>query len=168
MIEQMRHFPGADQVERAPLPVDERRLTEVDNLNRYRLPNGKHSQWTLDQLLDNLVPYVKEGGMPNAIHRAEHLYEETAERDEAGRNLKAYMWLGRTAIQNAESGYAFHKHPAARERVDVEVDEARDTEANLRPGITKIFISPRMSRADATYKEAKAEHLGDDDSVRAS
>ena len=163
---ELRHFPGADQVERAPLAVEERRLTEVDNLNRYRLPDSKHSQWTLDQILDNLIPYVKEGGMPSAVHTVRHRYEATGQQGERGEQLKAYMWLGRTAIQNAESGYAFHKHQAARDRVAVEVEEARDTEANLRPGITKIFISPRMSRADAPYKVAKAEHLGDDDAVR--
>lgn len=154
--------------EQQSLAESERCLTELDNLNRHRLRDGSHAQWVLDEMLKNLVPFVKEGGMPNAVHRVEHPYQETAERDESGRNIKAYMWLGRTAIQNAESGYIFHKRQSALERVAVEVDEARDTENNLRPGVTKIFISPRMSRADASYEDAKAEHLADDDAVRIS
>ncbi len=159
--------PGA-AAERPAIAESERCLTEVDNLNRYRLPDGSHAPWVLDDMLKNLIPLVKEGGIPNAVHKVEHPYRQTAERDEYGRHKKAYMWLGRTAIQNAESGYAFHKRRAALERVAVEVDEARDAEANLRPGVVKIFISPRMSRADASYADAKAEHLADDDAVRIS
>lgn len=171
--------PAIGQLERSPqttipdiesgqLPIEERCLTEVDNLNRHRLPDGTHAQWVLDDVFDNLVAIVKEGGIPNAVSRTEHFYQSTGEHDEAGREAKAYMWLGRTAIQHAESGRRYHRHPAALERVEVEVEEARDAEANLRPGITKVFISPRMSPADAPYKVAKAEHLGDDDSIRCS
>ncbi len=166
--ERTQHLPGQEQFERQPLAEEERCLTEVDNLNRHRQPDGSHAQWVLDDVFKNLIPFVKEGGIPNAVHKVEHPYQATVERDETGRNVKAYMWLGRTAIQNAESGYAFHKRLAARQRVDIEVDEARDTEANLRPGMAKVFISPRMSRADASYEDAKAEHLADDDAVRIS
>lgn len=160
-------FQVPEQAEQ-PLPVNERCLTEVDNLNRLRQADGTHAAWTLDETLKNLVPYVKEGGIPNAVHRAEHPYLPTGELDEAGREVKAFMWLGRTAVQNALSGRGFHRHSAALERVAVEVDEARDAEANLRPGFTKVFISPRMSLADAPREVAKQEHLADDDSVRCS
>lgn len=156
----------APTTEAQPLPVAERCLTEVDNINRHRLPDGSHAAWVLDDVLENLVPYVKEGGIPNAVHRAEHFYRGTGEYDASGEEIKAFMWLGRTAIQNAESGRAYHRHSAALERVDVEVEEARDTEENLRPGVTKVFISPRMSQADASREVAKREHLGDDDAVR--
>ncbi|HZL08083.1 MAG TPA: hypothetical protein VFC50_02725 [Candidatus Dormibacteraeota bacterium] len=154
--------------EQQSLAEEERCLTEVDNLNRYRRRDGSHAGWVLDDVFKNLIPFVKEGGMPNAVHKVEHPYRETERRDETGRRVKAYMWLGKTAIEHAESGYVFHKRQAALDRVGVEVDEARDTEANLRPGMTKIFISPRMSRSDASYEDAKAEHLGDDDALRIS
>jgi hypothetical protein len=166
--ERVHYHNDFEQFEQQTLSPEERYLTEVDNLNKHRLADGSHADWVLEDVFKNLIPYVKEGGMPNAVHKVEHPYQETTERDESGRNPKAYMWLGQTAIQNAKSGYTFHKSLAARKRVAIEVDEARDTEANLRPGIAKIFISPRMSRSDASYQEAKAEHLADDDAVRVS
>jgi hypothetical protein len=155
------------QLEPQPLLDDEKFLTEVDHLNANRLPNGEHSQWVLDEQLKNLLSATQEAGMPYAVSKTKHVYQEAAEYDEEGRKVGAFMWLGKTAVENAMSGYRYHRHPEALKRVDVEVDEARDS-INLTPGMTKIFISPRMTRKDASLKEAKAEHLANEDSVRTS
>lgn len=154
--------------ERAPLPIEERSLTEVDNLNRHRDAEGKIMSWASDEVFKNLVSAIKEGGIPHAVHVSEQPYVATGERDELGMPVMSYAWLGQTAVQHAVSGYAFHKDPAAHMRVDVEVDEAQYDQANLRPGFKKIFISPRMSEVDATYEVAKREHLGEDDAIRVS
>jgi hypothetical protein len=151
----------------APQPVSDqdRLLTEIDHLNAHRSPDGKHSPWVLDEQLKNLISATKEAAMPYAVTRTEHPYEETGERDEQGRPIKAFMWLGKTAVENAMSGYRYHRHDAARRRVAIEVDEAHSW-SRLQPGRTKIFISPRMTRADASLEDAKAEHLAHDDAVR--
>ena len=148
-----------DDFETASLPVAERCLTEVDNLNRNRRSDGTRDPSVLGDVYQNLFTAMSEAAMPYHVTKTEHVYAPA---------LNTYMWLGRTAIENAASGRSYHKHPAALKRVEVEVDEARDAEANLKPGMTKIFISPRMSAADAPLEVAKAEHLGVDDSVRVS
>jgi hypothetical protein len=155
------------EAEFAPQPVSDegRLLTEADHLNAHRLPSGEHDSWVLDEQLKNLVSATKEAAMPYAVTRTEHPYEETGERDEQGRPIKAFMWLGKTAVENAMSGYRYHRHQAARRRVAIEVDEAHSW-TQLQPGRTKIFISPRMTRTDASLEEAKAEHLAHDDAVR--
>ncbi len=166
--ERTQSFVHHNQFEEQPLAVSERCLTEVDHLNCHRRPDGSHDEWTLGEVMKNLVTAAAEAAMPYMVTKTEHGYQKTGEIDEAGRPLRSYMWLGKTAVQNAASGRRYHKHPAALARVELEVDEALDAETNLRPGTTKIVISPRMSAADATHKVAKAEHLADDDSVRIS
>ncbi len=148
------------------LPADERVLTEVDSLNRHRLADGSHSQATLEGLLENLIPYVKEAGMPSAVS---HTYQEYVpnHEDEHGRR-NTFMWLGQTALQTALGGFRFHKAPEAHARVLVEVDEARDGEQSMRPGFAKAFVSPKMSKIDAAPETAKAEHLANDDALRIS
>lgn len=153
------------QFDSEPISDEDRLLTEVDQLNANRLSDGRHSAWTLSEQFKNMLSATKEAAMPYAVTRTEHAYQGTGERDDQGRRLGTFMWLGKTAVENATSGYKFHRHPEARRRVGIEVDEARDS-INLRPGITKIFISPRMTEADASHEEAKAEHLADDDAVR--
>lgn len=135
--------------------IEERCLTEVDNLNRLRLPDGHHDPAMVEATHINLLTAVKEAAMPYAVSTTYQEYRDGT-----------FWWLDQTPVQVAESGYKFHKHPAALERVDVEIDEARDTETNLRPGFIKVFISPKMSEADAPYDIAKQEHLGDDDMIR--
>jgi hypothetical protein len=135
--------------------LDERCLTEVDNLNRLRGPGGRHEDSTLEGVHTNLLSAVKEAAMPYAISTTQQEYRDGT-----------YWWLDQTPRQVAESGYRFHQHPAALARVTVEVAEAEDVERSLRPGFIKVFISPRMSKADAPHDAAKQEHLADDDMVR--
>lgn len=130
-------------------------LTEVDHLVRLRRPDGTHDQAVLEAAHVNLRTAVMEAAMPYAVSTTHQEY-----RDET------YWWLDQTPEQVAASGYKFHRHPAALARVDVEVDEARDVNQNLRPGYIKMLLSPKMSRADVPYEIAKQEHLADDDMVR--
>lgn len=116
----------------------------------------------LNDLLTNLRTAVQEGGAPHAVSRTTHEYVSTSDR------TGVFMWMGKTAVENAQSGYKFHISEAAHKRVDVEVDEAHHAQDDLRPGMMKFFISPRMSEFDADYETAKKEHLADDDAVRAS
>jgi len=146
------------------LPADERVLTEVDNLNRNRLPDGSHSPWVLDEQLKNLIPYVKEAGMPSAVSEVYQKFVAGHE-DEHGRR-DTFMWLGQTALQTAVSGFRFHKAPEAHARVRVEVEEALDGDRSMRPGYAKGFWSPKMSEADALPETAQAENLANDDSLR--
>ncbi len=152
-----------ESANRQPIPIDERVLTEVDHLNANRLPDGSFEDYVLDDLLLNLTTAVQEAAMPFAVSRTEHTLSIDPETQK-----RTFMWLGKTAVEAAMSGYDFHIHEVARSRVDVEVDEARHAETDLRPGVVKVFISPRISEADAPYEIAKQEHLGDDDSVRVS
>lgn len=135
----------------------DRYLSEVNNLNHNRATDGTIRDSAKAEIFTNLLTAVKEAAMPYAVSKVEHEYR-------AG----SFMWLGRTAVQNASSGYWYHRHKAAVERVDVEVEEARYAEAELRPGTIQVFISPRMSPQDASYEDAKKENLADEDSVRIS
>ncbi|HSX07891.1 MAG TPA: hypothetical protein VLG11_03265 [Candidatus Saccharimonadales bacterium] len=164
--EQPEPQPEPAHPETAGLPTEDRALTEVDNLNRHRQPDGTHSQWALGETLKNMIPYVKEAGMPSAVSRTYQEYVKDYE-DEHGRR-DTFMWLGKTALKVALSGYDYHKHEAAHSRVAIEVEEARDGEQTMRPGYAKVLLSPKMSRADAPYDVARSEHLGDDDSLRIS
>ncbi len=166
---QAEFFPSQPDFElREAVEIDKRCLTEVNHLNNNRLPNGEIDPWAQDEVFKNLVSAVKEAGIPNAVHRSSQPSVGTGEYNEAGEEINAYMWLGRTAIQNAESGRYFHRHESALERVEVEIDEARYAQEELKPGEYKIFISPRMSEADATLSVAKSEHLAHEDAVRGS
>lgn len=133
----------------------ERHLTEVNNLNRLRLPDGTHAPWVVADTHENLTTAVKEAAIPHALstvyqeHRDGHFY-----------------WLDLTEEEVAESGYAFHWHPAAHARVAVETEEAIDARENLVPGMIKVMLSPRMSSKDAPYEIAKQEHLADEDMIR--
>lgn len=132
----------------------ENSLTEVDHLNRFRHPDGRQNQFAMNGVYKNLVPATKEAGI---IHAVSTTYQEYYDGD--------YWWLDQTPEDVAASGYSFHQAPAALERVDVEMDEARDTK-NLLPGRIKVLISPRMSPKGASYAVAKQEHLADDDMIR--
>lgn len=166
---QPEFFPDQPDFElQEAITVEERCLTEVNHLNRNRLPDDKIDPWAKEEVFKNLVSAVKEAGIPNAVHRSIQPRVATGECNEDGEEINAYMWLGKTAVQNAESGRNYHQHESALERVEVEVDEARYAQERLKPGEYKIFISPRMSETDATRKIAKSEHLAHDDAVRGS
>lgn len=137
-------------------------------MNAHRLPDDSHDPQVLAEEFKNLLSATKEAAMPFSVSRTEHEFVEMGPLTEAGEGFRTFMWLGRTAVENAMSGYRYHQDPAARKRVDVEVAEALDAEQTLRPGVVKVFLSPRMSRKDAPYEVAKQEHLGDDDSLRIS
>ncbi len=151
---------SAEFEKKQPIPVDERVLTEIDHVSRNRLPDGSYAPEMLDDLLVNLTTAIQEAAMPFAVSTTEHTYMLNPE---TGKRVP--MWLGRTAVEAAMSGYEFHRHESARKRVDVEVDEAA---TDLQPGMAKVFISPRMSPTDADHAVAKQEHLADSDSVRVS
>lgn len=152
----------AGQTERCiPIPKDERVLTEVDQLTAHAREGGSYDPRVLQDVFTNLVTATKEAAMPYSVSTVEHEYRET---DRGG----TYTWLGRTAVEAAASGYRFHDHDSARQRVGVEVDEARYAEEDQKPGTLKVFISPRMSRKDAPEWVAREEHLADDDAIRIS
>lgn len=154
---------ASEKANRQPIPVDERGLTEIDHLIEIRLTDGSYESNKLEDLLQNLTTAVQEAAMPFAVSRTEHEIIVNPET-----NKQTFMWLGKTAVENAMSGYDFHVSDAARDRVDVEVAEAHHDEETLKPGFASIFLSPRMSEADAPYDVAKQEHLADEDSVRVS
>lgn len=145
------------------LPEDERCLTEFNHLLRNRRPDGTYSPDVLQHNLQNRHTAVQEAALKYAITKTRH---EAVYVEEDGRCKRTFMWLGKTALQVAQSGYQFHHHSAAHERVDVEVDEALQNDEQLRPGFARVFISPKMTAADASHDIAKAEHLADDDAIR--
>ena len=167
-IESVETYVQAYEGEAAPIPTEERCLAEVDQLIAHRLPDGTHDPWVLHEIRKNLTPGVKEAAMPYAVSHTYQEFMATGEKDEQGRTPGTYMWLGKTALQVAQTGYAFHRHEAARARVGIEIDEAQDTETSMRPGYAKVLLSPKMSKKDASREVAKAENLADEDSLRVS
>lgn len=139
-----------------------RLLSEVYNLLDNRQPGGVYEENAVHQISQNIRTAVHEGGIPNAITTTTHEAELTADQ------TRVFKWLGKTAVENAMSGYQFHKSEAAHDRVAIEVDEAHYIENVLRPGIAKLFISPKMTRQDADSTTAKSENLADEDGVRMS
>lgn len=154
----------AEQLLEAKLPKQERVLTEVDHLMGALLPSGDWDQGVVDDVLLNLKSAVQEGAMPYAVTEVRH--QVTSEEDKSA--TRTFRWLGQTAVQSAMSGYRFHHHPSALKRVDVEVDEARYAQETQQTGSVRVFISPRMTRVDASQEDAENEHLADDDAVRIS
>ncbi|HUD10531.1 MAG TPA: hypothetical protein VMR28_02540, partial [Candidatus Saccharimonadales bacterium] len=130
-------------------------LTEVDHLDRLRRPDGSHDLATLIGVRQNLVPAIKEAAIPHAVSTTHQEYRDGD-----------FWWLDQTGVDVARSGYRFHRYPMAVARVQVEIAEADDVNKNLRPGIIKVFLSPKMTRKDAPYSVAKQEHLADDDMLR--
>lgn len=139
--------------------IDERTiahaLTEVDHLNRLRLPDGSHHPAVEAGILANLVPAVKEAAIPRAV--------STVYQQKRG---EKFWWLDQTSEDVAASGYKFHEHPVALQRVAIEVEEDADVCINLQPGYVKILISPRLTPYEASRQIAEQEHLADDDMVR--
>lgn len=161
-VEQLDEFLPSPMVG-DKLAIEERAITEVDNLFAARIAPGEFDKRVLEDVRQNLVTAVQEAAMPYAVTTTRHEIEYDQETQQ-----RTFRWLGKTAIQTAMSGYRYHHHPSAVRRVDVEVDEARYASEALRPEIAQVFISPRMSRKDASLEDARREHLGDDDAVRVS
>ncbi len=130
-------------------------LSEVDHLSRLRNYDGSYSQKDLNEIHENLVTAVKEASVPFAVSTTHQEYRNGS-----------FYWLDQRPEDVAFSGYKFHEHDSAIQRVDIEVEESLDVNLNLRPGIIKVFISPRMTEIDAPYEIAKKEHLADDDQIR--
>lgn len=143
-----------------------RLLTEVEHfladIDEYGDVDGR----VFDSVVMNRRTAISEIAMPYAVTTTEH--EVVYRNHESGRRERVIMWLGRTALEVADSGYQFHFSEAAHQRVGIEKAEARYAQENLRPGVAQVFISPRMSAKDAPREIAKAEHLYSDDSLRVS
>jgi hypothetical protein len=144
-----------DSPEASAISTEDRVLADVDHFNRLRGNDGKHKPWVLDEMRKNYVTGIKENAMPGAVSTTYQKYRDGN-----------FWWLDQTEEQTARSGYKRHELPAARERVGVEVQEAISFTSKLRPGYIRLLVSPKMSRADASYKEAKKEDLADEDMVR--
>ncbi len=134
---------------------DTRILSEVDHLYRRRKYDGSYDSRDLSEIHENLVTAVKEAAVPFAVSTTHQEYRDGS-----------FYWLDQSPVDVAMSGYKFHEHQSAINRVDVEVEEAIDVGINLKPGKFKVFISPRMTDSDAPYDVAKKEHLADDDQIR--
>jgi hypothetical protein len=145
------------------LPEDERCLTEVNHLLHSRRPDGSYAPEVLEHNVQNLHTAVQEAALKYAITETEH---QATYVEEDGRRKRTFMWLGKTALQVAQSGYKFHHHSAAHERVDIEVDEAVHNDEAIRPGFVRVLVSPKMTEQDAPRAVAKKEHLADADAIR--
>jgi hypothetical protein len=144
-----------------------RLLTEVDHLTHsFEVHNSVPDSIKAD-VTTNLETAVHEISMPFAVSKTAHKIE-TEQDLESHKLYRTFSWLGRTAVGVAQSGYDFHFSTAAKRRVDIEVEEAIHAQETLRPGNVQFFVSPRMASGDAPVYVAKAEHLHDDDSIRAS
>lgn len=156
--------PG-DQPELDPTLIETRLLTEVDNLVRHLDWRGNVSAEVERDTKQNMAASLCEAAMPDAVSITHHKVEYHGKE---GRRERVITWLGKTAVECAESGRRFHFSQAAHDRVTVEIAEAIDVQETLTAGVAKVFISPKMSRADAPEQVAKDENLHDDDSLRVS
>lgn len=139
-----------------------RLLTEVSHLQKARIGVN-----TFDPIVSNEVEgnhYTQSQElMPHAVTTTHHKVETVSN----GEKIKRISYfLGKTALGTAESGREFHGK-IAQDRVDVEVAEAIASE-DMQPGEVHVLISPKMTRAEATYEQARQEHLADDDAIRIS
>ncbi len=143
-----------------------RLLTERDHFLEHMDADGNVPAEVFDAVAQNRETAASEIAMPYAVTITEH---EVVEReDETGKRERAIMWLGRTALDVAASGYKYHFSKAAHKRVPIEESEARRAQDALRPGVAQVFFSPKMTPYDASEAVAKAEHLHADDAIRVS
>lgn len=150
----------------SPELAELRMLTEVNNLRANLDKYGNVPLNVETDTLINLETAIVELSMPFAVTTTMHKVEHMA--DDAGKMRRVISWLGKHAVPLAMEGHAFHFSEAAHARVDIEVAEAKHDEETLTIGKTSVFISPKMSRKDASEDIAKAEHLFADDSIRTS
>jgi len=150
----------------SPELAQARLLTEFNNLRPHLDLRGNVPSKVEADTLMNLETAIAEISMPYAVTTTVHDVETMT--DEAGVRRMAITWLGKHAVPLAMEGHRFHFSEPAHARVDVEVAEAKHAEGTLKVGIAQVFISPKMSRKDASEEIAKAEHLFADDSIRSS
>ncbi|HEX8182866.1 MAG TPA: hypothetical protein VF575_04680 [Candidatus Saccharimonadales bacterium] len=148
------------------ISVNQRLLRDVLHIRERLAFNGSLSDADQNDMLVNYMTGVQEMAMPGAVTTTIQRFE--AVTDEWGRSKRVLRWLGRSAVEIAEAGAEFYVSEAGRRRNDIEVREARDSEETLQAGTAKVFISPKMSRADASNEVAKSENLYEDDAVRVS
>lgn len=152
--------PPAGTLSVMSLPREECLLTDVDDLARFRKPDGSYSEEAINSVRQNKVTAVKEGAMPYAVSEVEHQWVASL-TDEGG-----VIWdLGRTGEETAERGFLFYRYAASRARGHVEVDYARYNR-KLRPGVAHVMIAPKMTLQDASREIAKAEGLAATDSIQ--
>lgn len=149
-----------------PHPEHAKQLVDVLHVLAARQAPGVYDGEVLEGVRQNYVTKAQEDAISAAVTNTIQPLQEIEAED--GERRRTFIWkgLGYTALQVAESGLGYHKLPAALERVKVEIDEAKRSELLLRPGTAQSFISPRMTRFDAEYDAAKAEHLADEDALR--
>jgi hypothetical protein len=143
-----------------------RLLTEVEHLSVSMLDDGSIPENIRQDVKTNLKTAVYELSMPLAVSITAHKVEYLEKED--GARTPVITWLGRNAVENAIGGRSFHWSEPALKRVDVEIAEARHSQESLKSGVAEVFISPKMTRHDASVEVAKSEHLHDDDSLRVS
>jgi hypothetical protein len=145
--------------------VQNRLLSEVDLLLA-RNEAASFDPSILHDLKVNKHTAVAEIAMPYAVSKTFQPALEII--DERGRQQRMFMWLGKCAVEVAESGRRFHFSEAALRRVDIEEAEAHHSQETLHRGRAQVFISPKMSSTDAPEIIAKQEHVGEEDSIRVS
>lgn len=158
--------PSVENVREDEEMKQRRILAEVNHLRRHRLADRTIPGEVEEGVFDNLVTKVQEDSMSSAVTPS---FQPVGEyTNDAGERRRTFLWrgIGTTALELAESGKKFYRLKAALERVDVEIEEARHSEDNLCPGTYQVFISPRMSRQDASFEDADAIGLAEYDSVR--
>lgn len=143
-----------------------RLLTEAEHFIKHMDVFGNVPENVFNAVVQNRMTAVAEIAMPYAVTETEHEVIDRA--SESGRRERVIMWLGKTALEVAASGYKYHFSQAAHTRVAVEESEAIYAQETLRPGIVQVLISPKMTTHDAPKEVAKAEHLYADDAIRVS
>jgi hypothetical protein len=134
---------------------ENRLLTEADQFNRLRGPEGIIPDEAREAVFINRVTSVKEGGIYFAVSETYQPFQQNE-----------FMWGDQTSADVAESGYQYHWYPSILDRVEVEKDEARYVRDELDNGQTLVFVSPKVPEYDAPAEIAKDEHLYDDDMIR--
>ena len=156
---------GQEQQKLTPELEQKRLLTEVEHIREHLDWRGNVPPDIAADVKQNMATALNEAAMPYAVTTTYHKVEY---REANGRRERVITWLGKTAVETAQSGYEFHFSEAAKARTAIEVNEAIRDQSDLRGGVAHIFISPKMSPKDATAEVANAEHMHDDDAIRVS
>ncbi|MFZ1248903.1 MAG: hypothetical protein WAQ24_01115 [Candidatus Saccharimonadales bacterium] len=150
----------------APEVAELRLLTEAHALLQHLDDTGNVPEHVELAVKQNLQTAMAEISMPYAVTTTEHTVEYVEQP--SGPPKRVITWLGKNAVALAAGGKDFHFSEPAFARVEVETEEAKRTEETFATGTAQVFISPKMSRRDASFELAKAEHLAEEDSVRVS
>ena len=141
-------------------------LADVRHLRGARQPDGSYDPAAQRAVWVNDYTQAQEDGMSAAV--TETVQPRAEVKTATGELRMTYIWegLGKTALQVAESGYAYHKAPQVKPRIHTEVREAIRNEDELTPGTAQSMLSLKMPTRDAPYEIAKQEHLADEDAIR--